>query len=389
MAKRPKRPTKPTALEMPRADAEVFLTGLLVLGRQLEQALRDTPPGQIVRVDLDDLDDLAALLASDDEPGGFADSDDDLDDLNGLFNSFLGLKPDATPAAGRFGLVGLPGPAPGPKAKAKAKAEETFPVALTGPQRLAVLGACDLAPALKRKVEAGAAFTRAELDLLYDEVDAAASAAKGPVKTRLAAAIRKLEEAFADEFRAAKLALGLSTTVYQWKVTLLNTKPPIWRRLQVPDGTLGELHDVIQAAMGWSDSHMHAFEVGGVTYGAAGEFDVDMEDEDGVLLSHLLAGKAKLRMVYEYDFGDAWRHEVKFEKAFEPEPGVAYPRCTAGARACPPEDCGGVWGFADFLETMADPKSEHYRELKAWYGGKFDPEEFSADEVNKIFRGDS
>lgn len=178
--------------------------------------------------------------------------------------------------------------------------------------------------------------------------------------------------------------------VYQFKITLVETQPPVWRRIQVPDCTLGDLHEVIQTVMGWQHSHMHQFIINGEYYGEAAleEMDLGMEmkDEDGILLSQIVKGGKNARFVYEYDFGDGWQHSIQFERVVEREPKAIYPRCVEGARACPPEDVGGVWGYADFLQAMADPKHENHLEMKEWIGGKFDPEKFSADKVNRELR---
>src|SRR5271157_3708101 len=175
--------------------------------------------------------------------------------------------------------------------------------------------------------------------------------------------------------------------VYQFKITLVDTQPPVWRRIQVPDCTLGDLHEVIQTVMGWQHSHMHQFIINDEYYGEADFDDLDlgmeMKDEDGILLSQIVKAGENARFVYEYDFGDSWQHSIQFERVVEPEPKVKYPRCTEGARACPPEDCGGVWGYADFLKAIADPKHPDHRDMKEWIGGKFDPEKFSVEAVNR------
>ncbi|MGC1717342.1 MAG: plasmid pRiA4b ORF-3 family protein, partial [Isosphaeraceae bacterium] len=114
--------------------------------------------------------------------------------------------------------------------------------------------------------------------------------------------------------------------------------------------------------------------------------DLDLEDEAGIRLSQIFTGKKKPRIVYEYDFGDSWQHEIALEKTQEPDPKVKYPRCVEGARACPPEDVGGSWGYADFLEAMADPKHPEHREMKEWIGRKFDPEKFDLKAVNRELR---
>ena len=103
----------------------------------------------------------------------------------------------------------------------------------------------------------------------------------------------------------------------------------------------------------------------------------------GLQLARLSRWGGKHDSTYEYDFGDSWQHEIVLEKTLEPEPQVKYPRCIEGERACPPEDCGGVWGYAEFLEAIADPAHEDHDETLRWVGGKFDPEKFSVDEVNR------
>ena len=138
--------------------------------------------------------------------------------------------------------------------------------------------------------------------------------------------------------------------------------------------------------MGWQNSHMHQFVLNGKYYGQDTSGDLDVEDEDDIRLSQIFTGRKKPRIVYEYDFGDSWRHEIRLEKVLVPEPKVKYPRCVEGARACPPEDCGGAWGYADFLEAISDKKHPEHRDMKEWIGGKFDPEKFSVEAVNKELR---
>jgi hypothetical protein len=91
-------------------------------------------------------------------------------------------------------------------------------------------------------------------------------------------------------------------------------------------------------------------------------------------------------LIYEYDFGDGWEHEILLEKVLRPDPAVQYPRCLGGARACPPEDCGGAGGYADFLQAISDPDHEEHDEYLDWIGGEFDPEEFELDEVDAGLR---
>jgi hypothetical protein len=175
-----------------------------------------------------------------------------------------------------------------------------------------------------------------------------------------------------------------SSSVYLLRITLLEIAPPIWRRILVQGNTkLPDLHLMFQAAMGWYNSHLHLFEVHGTRYG---EPDPDFDDDDtvnekAVRLDKLL-GRKGARMMYLYDFGDGWEHDVRVEDIFPADPKVKYPVCVEGKRACPPEDVGGTWGYAEFLEAIADPKHEEHGRMLEWIGGKFDSEEFDVAATN-------
>lgn len=175
--------------------------------------------------------------------------------------------------------------------------------------------------------------------------------------------------------------------VYQIKVTLQGIRPPIWRRIQVRGGiTLARLHDVLQVVMGWSDSHLHQFIVDGVYYGVPDpEWGLEIKSERGIRVAQALP-QVKSRLVYEYDFGDSWTHELVVEKILSPEDGVRYPRCLTGKFACPPEDVGGIWGYVEFLEAIHDPQHTDHEMLTEWIGGPFDPEEFDLEAVNEALR---
>ncbi|HEX2171161.1 MAG TPA: plasmid pRiA4b ORF-3 family protein [Dehalococcoidia bacterium] len=178
-----------------------------------------------------------------------------------------------------------------------------------------------------------------------------------------------------------------SKTIYQLKVTLKGFRPPIWRRLQVRGDTrLSNLHTIIQCAMGWQDYHLHEFKVGKQHYWVPDPDDWhEVLDERKALLGQV-APAEKVRFAYEYDFGDSWEHEILVEKILPPETGAQYPRCVTGKRACPPEDVGGVWGYAEFLEAIGDPDHEEHERLLEWAGGSFDSDAFDLDEVNTRLR---
>ena len=174
-------------------------------------------------------------------------------------------------------------------------------------------------------------------------------------------------------------------TIYQIKVTLLDTHPPIWRRIQAPSNTtLLKLHDILQIVMGWMDSHCHQFNIDGFIYGdpANDEYgDLGTYNEAKYKLNRFIYGKGQ-RFSYEYDFGDRWKHTLLVEKVLPCEEGVHYPRCVKGKGACPPEDVGGVWGYQHFLQAMGDPNHLEHSEYIEWIGGKFVPEAFDLEKIN-------
>lgn len=178
-------------------------------------------------------------------------------------------------------------------------------------------------------------------------------------------------------------------SVYQIKVTLNDSKPPIWRRILVADTTtLSQLHDILQIAMGWTNSHLHHFIINQEFYGELSDDDfggMETKDETRFRLNHLV-NRERFHFRYEYDFGDSWLHDLIVEKILPAEKGAHYPVCIAGKRACPPEDVGGVWGYEDFLKTISNPKHLQHAEMMEWVGGDFDPERFDLEEVNKALR---
>jgi hypothetical protein len=172
----------------------------------------------------------------------------------------------------------------------------------------------------------------------------------------------------------AKAKATVPGRVVQLKVTLRGARPPIWRRVQVPATfSLEKLHYVLQAVMGWEDCHLHQYCVGGVYYsglapdGTDVDWDDEMMDEREVTLGDLIKRKDQ-KLLDEYDMGDGWEHEILVEQLLDPEEGVLYPVCTAGRRACPPEDCGGVWGYEELLGALADPDHPDHEDIAEWAG---------------------
>lgn len=180
--------------------------------------------------------------------------------------------------------------------------------------------------------------------------------------------------------------------VYQFKITLKNISPPIWRRIQVPESySFWDLHVAIQDVMGWLDYHLHEFEIINPSTGAKVEIGIPVDDDFDMEREVLPGWEEKIAdyfsmenrvTYYEYDFGDSWEHTIKLEKILPLDKDTDYPKCIAGKRSCPPEDCGGVWGYEDFLKIINNPDHEEYEEMIEWAGGAFDPEHFYKEKVS-------
>jgi hypothetical protein len=166
------------------------------------------------------------------------------------------------------------------------------------------------------------------------------------------------------------------------RVELLHIEPSIWRSLLVPaDMPLSVLHEVLQVALGWKNCHLHDFLVGDIRFAMADlEDEIFCVDEDGAPLGALV--RAGSRFVYNYDYGDDWEHQITVERVISGSDDEVI-TCTGGARACPPEDCGGPHGYARMLEVLANPKDEEHGEMKRWVGRAYDPERLDLVALNK------
>jgi hypothetical protein len=180
-------------------------------------------------------------------------------------------------------------------------------------------------------------------------------------------------------------------SILQVRVSLEDSSPEIWRRLLVPGHIkLLFFHRILQIAMGWTDTHLHEFQIRGKSYGPpepegdalSGE---QWEDDERFALYEVIHC-LPARFTYTYDMGDGWEHDILIEKVVPRTRGAQYPRCIEGARACPPEDCGGIYGYEEFLEALDDPKHERHEELLGWIGRKFDPEAFDIGSINEELR---
>jgi hypothetical protein len=175
--------------------------------------------------------------------------------------------------------------------------------------------------------------------------------------------------------------------VYQIKITLQDSKPPIWRRLLVMESvSLYKLHQIFQVAMGWTDSHLHQFIVGEKYYGIPSSEDWRPVLDERRYRLNQIAPAENSKFIYEYDFGDSWGHVILVEKIQPSESGMKYPICVKGKQACPPEDVGGVWGYLEFLEAMSSSAHKEHDKYVAWVGEKFDPAKFDINKVNQALR---
>ena len=174
--------------------------------------------------------------------------------------------------------------------------------------------------------------------------------------------------------------------ILQLLITLMHIEPPIWRRVLVPTNmNLARLHDVIQAAMGWQEYHLHEFQIGDRRYGVP---DPAFEDPDFKVYHDAnfkldaVLGRGIERFIYTYDFGDNWQHDIVIEQQLPSDASKTYPTFMAGERRCPPEDVGGVPGFYEFLDAISDPAHEDHKHMLEWAGGRYDPDELDIYRIN-------
>lgn len=294
-------------------------------------------------------------------------------------------------AENQTALPNTPDQSAGLEAASHRSPRELLALKLSPGQRSTVLQYTTLPDhlAIKVKDETANQFTPDELDELLDHVEGVGRRAKGNEKQKLLRIAEKLANLLGSDVDAADISKRRSSKktdcVFQVKITLRGIDPPIWRRIQTKDCSLEKLHALIQVAMGWEFEHPYRFEIGGVEFA-----DVETDEEEEVrdvratkLSDVTPASHRRPRLYYEYDFGDEWVHQLIVEERLSPQTSVAYPLCIAGARACPPEDCGGPWGYAELLEALQDSNLPQHGERLEWVGGEFDSEAFDLKTVNK------
>lgn len=271
--------------------------------------------------------------------------------------------------------------------------QQTLNVPLTEAQRKAI---AEILPKLADRLKLDEknartiSFTESELETIQQKAkDAVRYADSGMKRNSLRHIVDAATRAIGESKGVG--SIPAAERLYQFKITLIDSEPKIWRRIQVKNGTLDKLHEHIQTAMGWTNSHLHQFEIEGERYGDPdllhdGFEDFHCVDSTVTKINEIVPKDGKrFRCLYEYDFGDGWEHEVIFEGCLRAEQGRRYPVCVEGERSCPPEDVGGVWGYAEFLEAIADPKHDQHDDFVEW-AGPFDPEDFDAGKATKAMR---
>lgn len=173
-------------------------------------------------------------------------------------------------------------------------------------------------------------------------------------------------------------------SIYQLKVSVNSLNPEIWRRVLVRGTSkLSKLHDILQALMGWEDSHLHQFTINGTEYSNPSfSFDPEVLNEKQTQLSKVIDHLGE-EFLYEYDFGDNWELKILLEKILQPKRGQSYPRCIAGEFASPPEDSGGAYGYSELALAILDPDHPEHEEKREWVGEDFEPYKFDIKEVNQ------
>jgi hypothetical protein len=172
---------------------------------------------------------------------------------------------------------------------------------------------------------------------------------------------------------------------YRLKITLADVRPPVWRRIEIlGDTTLARLHRIIQATMGWEDSHLHVFRIGDLQYGVP-DPELPFVNEKRVRIDEIV-GRARQRFAYLYDFGDHWLHNVVVESISPADPHTTYPRLIDGCGACPPEDVGGPPGYESFIAIIRDQSHPEHARMQEWVGGRFDPAVLDSDGITSALR---
>lgn len=413
------QPTETVPLKLTDAERKLVLNEVLCLDQGYLDTIQSTPAGKPVMMTLTDLDDFGGYIAAEANHCENPRKEKKLDAIFEKIQKLLERYTDDGESAVEIKqakveiapLVRSPRAGKPPDVvsfklpRASKQQDERFLVPLTALQRESLVSCTQLKSAIKRRLKAAESgtqaieFTAKELDHMENELGQAALFVRHPQKQRILAVQKKVRDILAEvrlvafgpnQIPKRRQPTKPSELLFQFKIMLLEVTPSVWRRIQIRDCTLADLHEHIQAAFGWENYHMHQFEIDGERYGVSSAdecgFDLEVRDESQVSLSQLLPKSGKRqRLIYEYDFGDGWRHEILFEGYSPVDAKVKYPLCIEGENACPPEDIGGPWGYAEFLQAIGDANDERHEEFMEW-SGSFDPSAFDARQATRKMR---
>jgi len=412
-AKKQIQPDEKVPLKLTATERKLVLEDLMCLDQEYEQIIRDTPSGKPMILTLDDLEDFSGYIAAEanhcDDRKMQKKLDTVLEKIQSVMDKYTDEEPpqtlniedarkekvisDQAVQIAEFAAKAL---VAAKQLRIKTKPLDNFWLAPV--QRDVLLLVPGVSKTIKNKLAKEKPLTVAEVvsmtmalaeDLPEGEPQkqvALLLVAKHMIDRLQEEILAKAEPTIKKKSkRSSQSSLGV---LYQFKITLLESNPPVWRRIQVQDCTLDKLHEHIQTAMGWTNSHLHQFDIKDKRYGDSDLLDDGFEDFECVdstvtMVSDILPKTGKrFAFKYEYDFGDAWCHEVLYEGSPPLEKGKKYPLCLEGERACPPEDVGGVWGYAEYLAALANPKHECHDEYMEW-SGPFDPVDFEPKKATR------
>ena len=411
-AKKQIQPDEKVPLKLSAIERKLVLEDLTCLDKAHEQAVRNSQIGKPVMMTLDGLDNLAGYIAAESNHCEDRKKQKKLDALFEKVQDLLGKYTDEEPPqtfkiedARKEKLVsGQSIQIAEFAAKALIAAEQlrikTKPLDnfwLAPAQRDVLLLIPSFSRAIKNKLAKEKPLTVAEVASITMALAEDLPSGETQKQVALLLIAKHLMDRLQEGITATgepkpqgtskRTAKRKTDVLYQFKITLLGYKPLIWRRIQVQDCTLDKLHEHIQTAMGWTNSHLHQFVIREKRYGDPGLMDdLDCLDSTATMVSEILPKHGKrYAFKYDYDFGDGWEHEVLYEGSPSVEKGKRYPICLEGERACPPEDIGGVWGYAAYLEALAEPKHELHEEYMEW-NGPFDPNDFDSKKATKAMK---
>jgi len=407
------QPGEKVPLKLTAAERKLVLEDLMCLDQDYEQIIQGTPTGKPVMMTLDDLDDFGGYIAAEANHCEDTKKQKKLDAMFEKIQSVMDRYTDEEPPqtlkiedarndkvisdqAVQIAEFAAQSLVAAEQLRIKTKPLENF--WLAPGQRDVLLLVPSLSKTIKNKLVKEKPLTVAEVASMTMAVSEDLPDGEAQKRVALLLVAKHLMDRLQEGIMAKaeppvknkpKRTTQRNTDVlYQFKITLLESNPPIWRRIQVQDCTLDKLHEHIQTAMGWTNSHLHQFDIKGERYGDPellddGFEDFECEDSTVTMVSEIFPKTGKrFAFKYEYDFGDDWQHEILYEGSPLLEKGKKYPLCLEGERACPPEDVGGVWAYAEYVEALADPKHERHEEFMEW-SGPFDPDDFDPKKATR------